>query len=475
MNCKYCLEKFDSEEKIIEHQTSSKYCIKYKDISFTCLKCNFNTVGIKNIEKHSLNCNTKIEENQIINTNNLLLRLEKKIDILLNSNNNTKEKESVNIETENEIVLSPKNKKSSNYKTLKNCLELVDEPDDEFKNKKLKEINDFNKNIKSFNIEDSNKIFNDCFEQIKQNRFYTKNLDLIKKIKSEIISKISYSDYINILKNHIKILEKIFTEKEYVEKKIITIISKSLTSLDMRLLFYPNYINTELETEEIEKLKICLSISSVSYYVSFNSKNFYNNFLNYGCVICTIKENIERYLFNIYNFNNVVYIPLKQSSDKDPYSFYILENINKDKRYWKIDYRLEEFSNSFITNIRPYLIDLFRKIYYDVFHDNIFRIDYKSKNSITEFDCEQLIQNIFKLSIPKDFCNFLRNIVKEKATYIPSENDKFNMWGDDIIQKKRFLNKKETTDISDIIKLLFDGITSEEAIDFYRNQFTFSS
>ena len=464
MNCEYCLEKFDSEENIKEHQKVSKYCMKYKDISFTCLKCNFNTIGIKNIEKHILNCNLKKEDNSI---NSLILRLEKKIDMLLETNNKN---EIIDIQKE-ETSLSPKNKKSSNYKTLKNCLDLVNEPNEEIKNKKLKEIDDFNKNITSFNIEESNKIFNDCFDQIKQNRYYTKSLDLIKKTKNEIITRISYSEYINILKNHIKILEKIFVEKEYAEKKIISIISKSMTSLDMRLVFYPNYINTELETEEIEKLKICLSISSISYYEPFNSKNYYNNFLNYGCVIFTLKENIEKYLFNIYNFNNVVYIPLKQSNDKDPYSFYILENIVKDKRYWKMDCRLEEFSNSFIINIRPYLIELFRKIYYDVFHDNIFRTDYKTKNSITEFDCEQLIQNIFKLAIPKDFCNFLRNIVKEKASYIPSENDKFNIHGDDLIQKKRFANKKETTDISDIIKLLFDGITSEEAIDFYRSQF----
>ena len=262
---------------------------------------------------------------------------------------------------------------------------------------------------------------------------------------------ILYHEYINILKNHISILENIFKEKEYTEKKIITIISKSLTSLDMRLVFYPNYINTELETDEIDKLKICLSISSVSYYEPFNIKNYYKNFINYGSVIFTIKENTDRYLFNIYNFNNIVYIPLKQSNDKDPYSFYILENINKDKRYWKMDCRLEEFSNSFISNVRPYLIELFRKIYYDVFHDNIFRIDYKIKNSITEFDCEQLIQNIFKLAIPKDFCNFLRNVVKEKATYIPTENDKFNIHGDDIIQKKRFSNKKENKHLAKMV------------------------
>ena len=375
MKCEYCLERFESEENIKEHQNTSKYCIKYKDISFTCLKCNLSTIGIKNIEKHILICDSQNKEAE--NINNLLTRLEKKIDILLDIKIDK-------IDVEN----SPKSKKTY-YKTLKNCLELLDEPDEEYKNKKLKEIDEFNKNISSFNLEESKKIFTDCFEYIKQNRFFTKSLDSIKNTRLYIISYISHSDYLNILKDHIITLESIFKEKEYSEKKITSIISKSLSSLEMRLLFYPNYINTEIEMDEIGKLKNSLSFSYISYYEPFNCKIFFDNFLNYGSVIFTLKENIERYLFNPYNFNNIIYIPLKQSNDADPYSFYILENINKDKRYWKIDCRLEEFSNAFIMNVRYYLIQLFRKIYYDVFHDNIFRVDYKNKNSITEFDCEQ--------------------------------------------------------------------------------------
>ena len=81
MKCEYCLERFESEENIKEHQNTSKYCIKYKDISFTCLKCNLSTIGIKNIEKHILICDSQNKEAE--NINNLLTRLEKKIDILL--------------------------------------------------------------------------------------------------------------------------------------------------------------------------------------------------------------------------------------------------------------------------------------------------------------------------------------------------------------------------------------------------------
>ena len=134
-----------------------------------------------------------------------------------------------------------------------------------------------------------------------------------------------------------------------------------------------------------------------------------------------------------------------------------------------MDCRLEDFSNTFIDNILPYLINLFRKLYFDVFRDNEYRKDYKSKNILTECDCEQLLENIYKLANQKDFCNFLRNLVKNKATYFPTENDKCNLLGDDNMQKKRFASNKETSDnIINIIKRLFDGISSEDAVDFYR-------
>ena len=48
-----------------------------------------------------------------------------------------------------------------------------------------------------------------------------------------------------------------------------------------------------------------------------------------------------------------------------------------------------------------------------------------------------------------------------------NENDKFNLYGDDSLQRKRF-HDKEDVDLVDIIKQLFDDISSEQAVDFYR-------
>lgn len=406
---------------------------------------------------------------------NVLLRIEKKLDTILEAKLIDKEDVeplfTLYIPPGEEETQSPKSKKHSTYKTLKKCIEMAEELTPEDKTNKIKQINENIKLPVPLVMSDYKKIFEECFDQIRKNRFYSKSLETIKKTKTNIIDLIPYFEYEELLKEHVRILENIFKEKEYNDKKITNTIPKSMSGLDMRILQYNNYINTELEMDDIQKLKKSLSIFNTSpeFYTKFNCVDFFKKFFNYGSAIFSLKESIDLYLFNTYDFNNVIYTPLKQSTDKDPYSFYVLESINKEKRYWKMDCRLEDLSNNFIYNIKPYLIKLFRKIYFDVFHDNLYRKDYKTTNVITEYDCEQLLQNIYTMGSQRKFCCFLRNIVKQKATYIPTEKDKFNIYGDDNLQKKRFskINEKEISDdMIQLTRLLFDGISIEEAVDF---------
>ena len=63
--CEYCLENFETNDLLKTHNKTSKICSKYKDILFTCKKCNFSTVGIKNIEQHILDKNCKILKEKI--------------------------------------------------------------------------------------------------------------------------------------------------------------------------------------------------------------------------------------------------------------------------------------------------------------------------------------------------------------------------------------------------------------------------
>lgn len=519
--CHDCLENFETEILYLNHKDSEIQCRRYRNIMFNCTKCDFSTKGINNIHNHLQFCDkeTQIDIlNEKIRKYEIQLAMERATTIVYKKiiQHNTSIK--VDIENENDInerfnelnailislkkldlpispTISPninntlqipinnlngyescgeETKKKITYKTLKKCIELIDEPTKEEQETKVDEVNKTREQIKKNfkNITDANIVFKNCFTQIQQNRVYTKNLQLIKKTRQEIIGCMNYNEYKSLVEEHKNILLSIFKEKKYIETKINANITKAMSSLDMRIIGFGDYYNVQIDMDDINNLEICLELTTQypKEYQSFNYTNFTNQFFNYGSVIFTIKQNIERYLFNPYGYNNVVFFPLRQNTENDPFSFYILNKIEKSKRHWNMDCRLEKLSNSFIDDVRPYLIDLFRKLYHDTFKDNDYRLDYSNVNSVTETDLEMLIKNIFLLCDPRKFCNFFRNIIKEKATYEPTENDKINLRGDDILQRDRFKTDKGEIDAIDCVKLLFDTITTEEAVDLYRKK-----
>lgn len=363
--------------------------------------------------------------------------------------------------------------KKQSYRSIKSCIPTVSEFSVQDLSIKINLVDSKNEKIlEDFgNLEEARKNFNECFEKLKQSRVYTKILEDLARKRMNIFARMPLSDYQNLVSEHIRTIEDIFREKNYTDKKSIGIISKGLTSLESRLISYGNYTQSHLEIDEIEKLDKVLDLGKQSskQYTVYNSLTIFNCFYNYGVILFPIKKNLERYLFNSYDLWNIIYLPLPKNTDDDPYSFYVLERLSKEKRYWKMDCRLEDLSSNLIANLLPYMIGMFRKLYRDVFGDNDFRKDYNSKCQITECDCEQLLQNIITVGQPKDFYNIVRIIVKNKATYTPTENDKFNLYGDDSLQRKRF-HDKEDIDLVDIIKQLFDDISSEEAVDFYRSR-----
>lgn len=468
--CEYCCERFND---ITLHLERSIKCKKYKYITFSCEKCEIFIKGINNLEKHLEYCNPVNEdyEKLYIMEKNQKNMYKKMIEAYKQQ---VPPQPLMTVEENEEIDEEEyQKKKSYKYKSVsKKCVKITEEPSIEEKNTKVDEINkNFEIIKKSFrNIEEAKPVFEECFENIKNSRVYTKSLEIIKKTRMNIIGSMLYDDYKNLLLSHTTILNTIFNSKNYNEKKIVQNISKSLSSLDMRILLYSGYTTVNLEMDDIQKFKTCLELSVPNHqvFVPFNNE-YVKHFQNYSSAIFSLKDNIERCLFNCYGFYNVIYLPIKQSTEEDPYSFYILDRVEKNKRFWNMDCRLEELSNKIISNVRPYYIELFRKLYYDVFHDNEYRKNYSYTNTITENDCEQLIQNIFGLSNPKKFCKYFRNIVKNKATYQASLQDKFNIHTDDVLQKKRF-EKTKDFDVVEIVKLLFDNITSEECVDLYREK-----
>ena len=542
--CEYCLDLVKTGLLLSKHQEKNKDCLFYRHVQFICKKCNFSTIGIKNINNHvsSEICCVKnddineyiIDDNSIetydkdsdlvdklkqclkiekIKNDIYRMIIEKNIPIKLDNiliNNETglhifeknlndigihihkNEKEELSIITNlqctapndnnppspcNSVDSEDKNNKTNfrSYKILKpKDIDLWKEKSKEELDLKIQEIyiTEFSIRKTFGNLDQSKNIFKTEFENLKTARIYSKPLDIIKKTRINLIGTLSYNEYIILLNDHIKAISTIMKDKGHNDKKVTTIIFNSLTSLDLRLSFYGNYFDVAMDIEEVSKFRTCLELSTKSpaYYTFFDANEVIKRFFNYGSVLMDIKTCIEIYLINKYDLNNIVYIPLNQSTDDDPYSFYILENINKDKRCWKMDCRLVEISDTIITSLRPYLISIFRKIYQDIFHDNDYRDDYSTKTEITGNDFEQLLHNIFVLSDSFGFYSMMKKIIKEKATYMPTENDKVNMISDDLILRKRFQNKKDHIDKAGIVRLLFDNITTEQTVDFYRSK-----
>ena len=189
----------------------------------------------------------------------------------------------------------------------------------------------------------------------------------------------------------------------------------------------------------------------------------------YSVAVFPIEKLIKLSLINPYGFWNVVYMEWPKSSVSDPYSFYVLDKIKKGKRYWNMNCRLEDFTLDLIACIQPYLIQMFRELYYTVFHDNDFRQNASELSSFVSEDCEQLAQNIILLSQPRKLCDKLRKLLVENCTYKHTSHDQFSLVGDDLLQRKKF-QTKEKIEMVDTISQLFDEITDEQAVNFYKSR-----
>ena len=305
-----------------------------------------------------------------------------------------------------------------------------------------------------------------CFEEISKNRVCKKPMETIRENRSKLLSKVSLDQYVKLLKGHIDRLKGIFAAKKYDLKKITESIEKTMTPLEQRLSQYGQYFNTSLSIDEQHKLKTALVIHAdyPTRYIPFCLETMQQNFYNYGLAVFTLKETFKRVFVNPYGFHNVVYIALDKSSPDDPYSFYVLEKIDgTGKRFWKMECRLDDFSRTLSSQLLVYSAQLFRRIYKDVFSDNIYRADYTAKATICKEDLQQLLSNIIALTQKKSLCTLLQSIVVKGCTLQPGNLDKFNFTGDDKIVKKQFSQDKDNLDDAyAAVRTLFDQITEDD-------------
>jgi hypothetical protein len=367
------------------------------------------------------------------------------------------------------------------YRSLKNQTELgaergmeqiVEEIDNTNKNIESKRRNLLNKDPEKISkIQD----LDQYFKSITDNKSYTAPLKQLVKKRAEIMPLLQMEEYIKLIQDHVSKIDAIFVSKKYDSKKRTSIISKGLSPFESRLISYGKYDQT-IHTEDRQSIKEYFEITTKypKEYVPFLIDNCSKKFYNYSCCLFTIKECFQIFLFNIYKFYNIIYMPNKKSKDTDLYSFYTLEKIEDGKRYWSMDCRLEETSLTLSNAIKTYCISLYRNIYHNIFADNQYRHDYHLKSNVAEYECGQLAQNIILLSSIFKTSSILRKAVKDTATLTPTEKDKFDLLNDDKLQLKRFANIDVSLELESgisSIRQMFDGISRDDSIHFY-NKFT---
>ena len=404
------------------------------------------------------------------------------IKILLNENIGQSQKHSDELNEDKHDDASPIKPKKITYRSIRSIGKHIIQLDDTIKpnshditNETSSRLIESHTTESHSEIDDSNKIvqvIQENFEQLKTSRQYKKFIDIIRNERQKLMKLIPYSEFIQIIQEHIMVFTAILTDKKYDQKKIKSILDTILSPLEMRLIFFGNYTQTFVEIDDIQRFNEAFDLNIKKEYVVFNQSKLNSYFNNYRCAIMPINECIKNILFHKFGFNNIIYVKLPKSVDDDPYSFYILEKIMEDnKRCWKMDCRLEDLSSELIHSARSHMIRLFRQIYSDIFHDNNYRHDYiaQSKCQIAECECQQLLQNICFMVDLTGFMKFLQYLVKDNTTYVPTKLDKFNLLGDDVTQKKRLKNQVFTDEnIISVIKTVFDDISSVDALSVYK-------
>ena len=301
----------------------------------------------------------------------------------------------------------------------------------------------------------------EILNKIRSNKNYSRNLIELQKLRSSSFKNGDIDAYKVLCNDHKDKLLEIFAEKGFSDKKIESQLRKALTSFEVRLIRYVNYFNTHLEVDEVKQIgdNLALRWITIKKTPVFSSDSILEFIHNYGLALFPLKTTLQRVLFHPEHGPSIIYRKPEKAAG-DSYSFYTLDSVNEDTYKWVMDCRLEEFTTLLKSNLYPYCVGMFKQIYKDVFGDNVYRRDYKSRCQLTEFDCEQLIANILILSSNESLNCILQQIVKDTATVEDKPNYTYNIRGDDNLQKRRWKEFKAGGE--NFPKDLFDTISQDD-------------
>ena len=292
---------------------------------------------------------------------------------------------------------------------------------------------------------------------------YIQLMEKARTNREQLLCKTEISTYISHLQKSIKETIEKLKARKLDEKRINNLIRNNfLKPIDCKLLLDYKYESVSLTQEDISYLRDCNNKRyRYSKYKIFDKEKFINSFLNYTISIFDINDMINTIVNN--SFCNIKYIQQKTSKSEDPFSFYYITKIEEDKIHWTMDNRLIDISNDIRFSCIEYCINLFRKIYIDIFHDNDYRQHFERDKEILEFECMHLIKNIKVLSNEIEFNKLFQKIlINASNTEFPNfDKFKLNLKGDDSTFKNYYKEIQENNEFQENIYKLFDNMIEE--------------
>jgi len=308
-----------------------------------------------------------------------------------------------------------------------------------------------------------------AFQELSTSRSYTNIIASIKNNRMFHLAVMNLKEYTAQLSVDIARIRSIFTEKEFECKKINGIISKMLTPLDYRLVFYEGFEKLHIELDQIDKLRTTLQncVNYPTVITCFDDTHFINYFLSYNSIFFDLKFMIEIYIDNPYKFKNIIYID-SPSEDELGFSYYLLNKIDGSTKYWTLDRRLEALTRDLSQNLKQYLVHMFKKIYKSCYGHNKLVDTFKTKYPVLEIDSVLLLNNLFLVFDELRLNKMLREILKTKSLHLATTNDKFDKITDDKGQYADFKEMKvQGCDKINLVLSLFDDMDEKTALAFY--------
>jgi len=437
MICMFCNRAFEKIDQIKNHLNEDNLCNVLKRIKYTCINCDFTTSNFCDMRIHTEKCYipNKIQTNvikEVVDDN--VIKDKESNEVI------SKEiPEDENTDDKQQEIIIKKRKSKKRINISKKEVKKSRSP----KKTKQKE----KKTFEEYTIRELVKFMNDKYESLKNTQRYTTILNDIKQARHCILKKGDVNLYKEIVLKSMKKFSKIMDYKKFTDAKKNKLILKHFTSLDLRLILHPNCEKSPPDGMILSDLNHILKNRKKVTISNFNT--FFTTLANDSIIYFDIKTILERdipMLGNVFCYFG------------DNYKFYKLDNIENDINYWIQDSYARNFTIDLSKVLVEYYSSIFKKIYYFIFKDYVFRRDLIKKSEGFSNELRNILNALIFISNEKKFNDFICEILRNLCPREKTDYDDFNLSNSDPITEELKDDCKNT------LKSLFENTNDADDI-----------